>query len=379
MKLLKHLKDTILFSQLAKEKRRVVFYSEGKTYWPHLEGVLHELLSMVDFPVCYVSSNSNDPGLALKHPLLKQFKIDEGWIRNWLFENLDTQVMIMTMPDLHQYQVKRSKHKVHYVYIHHSLVSSHMVYRKGAFDHYDSIFCAGPHHVAEIRALEKTYGLPPKHLVEHGYGRLDSIIKNRKEISKTQQRHVLIAPSWGDNAVIETVGEQLIAVLLKEDYLVTLRPHPQTLKLAKDKIAMIKQKFSQHPNFKLEVDVSGQESLLNSDVMISDWSGAAMDYALGLEKPVVFIDVPRKVNNPEYQLLPIEPFEVSIREKIGAVVPMNDIENIKCYLDKVLTAADEKQTLAELREQYVYNTGNSAKVGATRIKELLERYNKAEK
>mgnify|MGYP003326545469 CR=1 FL=1 len=46
--------------------------------------------------------------------------------------------------------------------------------------------------------------------------------------------------------------------------------------------------------------MSTQESLHRSDLMISDWSGAALDYALGLNKPVLFIDVPRKVNNLDY-------------------------------------------------------------------------------
>ena len=68
------------------------------------------------------------------------FKIDDGWVRNWFFENIETDVMVMTMPDINQYQVKRSRHKVHYVYTQHSLVSLHMVYRPGALDHYDSIF-----------------------------------------------------------------------------------------------------------------------------------------------------------------------------------------------------------------------------------------------
>ena len=33
--------------------------------------------------------------------------------------------------------------------------------------------------------------------------------------------------------------------------------------------------------------------------MVSDWSGVAMEFAFGLERPVLFIDVPRKTNNPE--------------------------------------------------------------------------------
>jgi len=85
------------------------------------------MLATSNIPVCYISSGEDDPGLFLEHPNYRTFKIDEGFVRNWLFENIETDVMVMTMPDLHQYQVKRSKHKVHYVYTQHSLVSLHMV------------------------------------------------------------------------------------------------------------------------------------------------------------------------------------------------------------------------------------------------------------
>ena len=42
--------------------------------------------------------------------------IGEGHIRNWIFENLVADVMVMTTPDLDQYQLKRSVNKVHYIY-----------------------------------------------------------------------------------------------------------------------------------------------------------------------------------------------------------------------------------------------------------------------
>ena len=32
--------------------------------------------------------------------------------------------------------------------------------------------------------------------------------------------------------------------------------------------------------------------------MVSDWSGAALEYSFGLKKPVIFLDLPKKVNNP---------------------------------------------------------------------------------
>lgn len=208
--------------------------------------------------------------------------------------------MVMTMPDLGQFQVKRSKHKVHYVYVQHSLVSLHMVYRKGAFDHYDTIFCAGPHHVKETRAMEEKYNLPAKNLVEHGYGRLDSIIeeaKNRPKINKSidAAKHVLIAPSWGPNCIIESgIGGKIVDQLIAEGKKVTLRPHPQTVKFAQDKVNDILAKHSINPLFNCESNVAGQDSLHDSDVMISDWSGAALDYAFGLNKQVDFVDTPKK-------------------------------------------------------------------------------------
>ena len=214
MGFIRHFRDVMRFMQLPKAQRRLTFYSEGKNYWPHLEGLVREWLAISDTPICYISSGEDDPGLELEHPNYKAFKIDEGFVRNWLFENIDTDVMVMTMPDLHQYQVKRSQHRVHYIYVQHSMVSLHMAYRKGAFDHFDTIFCAGPHHIKEIRAMEEKYNLPKKNLVKHGYGRLDAIIEEAKRRPKREKldsapKNVLIAPSWGRK-------EQLNRGLLKK-------------------------------------------------------------------------------------------------------------------------------------------------------------------
>ena len=245
----RHMCDTLRFLQLPKSQRRLTFYSEGKNYWPHLEGLVKEVLSNSDLNVCYFSSDKDDPGLYFESQNYKTFLTDEGFVRNWLFEIIDTDVMVMTMPDLHQYQIVRSKHKVHYIYAQHSLVSLHMIYRKGAFDHFDTILCAGPHHVKEIRAMEALYSLPAKNLVEYGYYRLESIIdeakkRPKKENSDGDPHHVLIAPSWGPQGTLESgVGEEIIDQLIKEGHKVTLRPHPQTIKLAKNKIKAILKKY----------------------------------------------------------------------------------------------------------------------------------------
>lgn len=363
------IRSVVEFLQLDRSLRKVTFYSEGRNYWPHLQGLIENVLDKSDLPVCYISSSSDDPGLSFTHPRFQSFLIDEGFIRNWLFENIETDVMVMTMPDIQQYQVKRSRHPVHYVYVQHSLVSLHMVYRPGAFDHYDTVFCAGPHHITELRALELHAGLKPKEVVEHGYSRLDAI---RREASTRPQRaladdgawHVLFAPSWGATGIIESgVGRSLVADLLTEGHTVTLRPHPQTIRFWAADVDAIRADHADNPRFHYEANVAGQESLQASDLMISDWSGAALEYAFGLNKPVLFVDVPRKVNNPAYEQIPLTPLEVSIREQIGRIY------------DPAAGKLELRTMTFDIAppEQFVFNLDHSDAVGADELIRLVKR------
>ena len=374
MGFISHLRDLIRFMQLTTSQRRLTFYSEGKNYWPHLEGMVRGVLDKSDINICYISSDEDDPGLLLKHPNYRTFKLDEGFVRNWLFENIETDVMVMTMPDLHQYQVKKSKHKVHYVYVQHALVSLHVNYRKGAFDHFDTIFCSGPHHVEEIRAMEAIYSLPPKNLVEHGNERLDDILKEvkrrpLKEKAEGEPIHILLAPSWGDEGTIESgLGATLVDQLIAQHYRVTLRPHPQTIKFAKNKIDAILIKHQGNPLFSYEDNVAGQDSLHGSDLLISDWSGVALDYALGLNKPVLFLDIPRKVNNPDYKELKTEALESFIRDKVGRVVALDEISEIP--VEAVLTDKIESELI--LKEN-VFNLNNASKTGTELLMEILNK------
>ena len=277
------------------------------------------------------------------------------------------------MPDINQYQVKCSKNNVHYVYVQHSLVSMHMVYRTGAFDYYDTVFCAGPHHRNEMRALEQSRGLKAKQLFDHGYARLDSIL-NEADKSKVKQRkdsapiHVLLAPSWGDNGTIESgLGEKIVSDLLSRNYKITLRPHPQTIIFFPDQVDSIVNKYRDNELFFYESNVAGQDSLHDSDVMVGDWSGAALDYALGLGKPVIFIDIPKKINNPHYDSIDIDPLEVVIRSKLGIVVDANDPH---IDVDKALSVEIEST------DNYVFNIGCSSEIGARELIRICEELKK---
>ena len=355
--------------------RRVVFYSEGSSNWPHFEGIIMELLEKREIIICYFSSSEDDPAFTIDHPRLHTFKTDFGFTRNWLFENLKFEIVVMTMPDIDNFQVKRSKKAGHYIYVQHSLVSLHMIYRLGAFDNYDTIFCCGEYHKKEIRAMEKYNGTKRKQLIEHGYGLLDKIMKDknidnqRKIVSKTPT--ILLAPSWGENCIIETIGEELIEILINENFKVILRPHPQTLKFSKDKIDSIMKLYFTNPNFSVDTNISSQDSMRDADLMISDWSGVAFEYVFGHKKPVVFIDMPRKVNNPDYEHIHIEPFEVTMRSELGELVQRDDISQIGNVIRKAISSDTESLGA----EKWIYNVGRSSVVAADYITEILERSN----
>jgi len=175
-------KDTRRFNKLDQKDRTIVFYAEDASSYVHFEAIINELTETHQESICYVTSSLEDPILHSNNNRIRSFYIGLGGIRTYFFLNLKADIMVMTMPDLESFHIKRSKaYPVHYVYLFHSIVSTHMIYRKGAFDHYDTIFCVGPHHEEEIRAAEKYYGLASKNLVQYGYGRLDSLCKHNDE------------------------------------------------------------------------------------------------------------------------------------------------------------------------------------------------------
>ena len=99
--------------------------------------------------------------------------------------------------------------------------------------------------------------------------------------------------------------------------------------------------------------------------MVSDWSGVALEYAFAMNKPVIFCDIPRKINNLNYLEIENEPIEVSIREKIGTI--WNETSPIQDAIK--ICEQKGKNDFQKLLNQYVFNNGYSDEVF---IKSLLE-------
>ena len=366
------------FEDLKQNERDVVFYSENENSMLIFKSLISELTNKHNLNICYVTSSKDESILKKPNNRIKSFFIGDGVVRTKFFLNLKAKILIMTMPDLETFHIKKSKvYPVHYVYLFHSMVSTHLIYRRSAFEHFDSIFCVGNYQLDEIRSTEKLYNLKPKNLIRYGYGHLDNLLeKYSKRIllpkNNENKLHILLAPSWSDDGLFENISEKVIDILLREGYKVTFRPHPMTQKKSKKKIDRMTEKFSKNESFLLEQNIFNFDSFLFSDIMITDWSGAALEFAFAFEKPVLFIDVPKKINNPEYEKIPQVPIEVSIREKIGKIILPTDLELIPNEIKMLYGQTKElRDKITKIRNELIFNVGESKKDGAEEIIKLL--------
>ena len=254
-----------------------------------------------------------------------------------------------------------------------------MVFQKSAFDQFDSMFCVGPHQIQELRATEQLYNLKQKNLVECGSGLIDKLIRSRSSLqqqqnflSKNNKKNILIAPSWGKQNLLESIGIELVKILLDAGYYVTVRPHPMTIKKSPKIIKQILEKFEKNPDFLLDTNTSSFEQLFSSYALITDWSGIGYEYAFVCERPVIYVDVPKKAHNKEYEKIELVPFEISIRDKIGEIIAVQNIETIPERIEFLYGDGNNfENKIQKIRNDSIFNIGESGKVTANEIIRII--------
>ena len=354
--------------------KSIVFYSESSIYYQYYEGLIKSLLNSHDIDVHYITSDLNDDIFRLENENLKTYYINK--LLPFFMLSLDAKVLIMTMPDLNKYHIKRSTKDVEHIYMFHALVSTHMMYRNGAFDHYDTIFCVGPHQVREIRAHEEINGLKSKKLINTGYYRLEKIYENYQAFIKTDfecRQTVLIAPSWHAGNILESCVYELITNLLALGYKVILRPHPEFIKRKMNVITQLSKEFMSNKKFEMELNMLKDTNFYKAGVLITDWSGIAFEYAFGTERPVILIDTPPKVHNPDYQKLDIVPMEVELRNIIGITISQEEIGAISNTMDEIISKRDiYRDRVIRHGDKYVFNWGKSVDIELSYLMDRLK-------
>lgn len=345
------------------EKMQLVFYSEQSGFYKYFSGMISYVCENSDITIHYVTSDPEDKIFAMNNPQIKPYYVASDKYLIPLFMKLDCDMCIMTMPDLEKYHVKRSRVRkdIEYVFASHG-IGSIVTYRKGALDWFDTIFCPGIDQFNEIRATEELYGLPAKRLVETGYPLIDEMTETFENTPHTpnQKPRILIAPSWHPDNLIELCAEKLLDALPGKDYDVILRPHPQHVKNEPERFAMLKEKYQKYDNIEIQTDFSSNSPMMESDILITDWSGIAWEFCFSTKRPVLFIDTPMKVMNNEYEKLNIEPVSVTLRNEVGKIVPLDETGKIDEYIDAMLSEKEAyREKITAAMNAHLFNPGKS--------------------
>ena len=94
-------------------------------------------------------------------------------------------------------------------------------------------------------------------------------------------------------------------------------------------------------------------------------------------KPVIFIDLPKKINNTNYTDLKSKPIEIDLRNKIGKIIKSNELHKINITIESILTKKkDWKKKISKIREQYIYNLQKSGVNGGKYIFKHLNKLKK---
>ena len=386
--------------------KELVFYSEASGFYKYFAHFIDYVLQNSDIVVHYLTSDVDDQVFALERDnFVPYFCSSHSMIT--AFMKLDADLVVMTMPDLETYHYKRSlvNKDIEYIYTDHGEGSYHMMLRKGALDHFDTIFCYSTNHNEEVRATERVYGLPEKKLVNVGFGLLDQLIAEYEaacgeteagednsdtttsplcvpdthtdsgDVTGRRVPQILVAPSWQRDNLLEYCLEPLMEGLLSLDAHVIIRPHPEFVKRFPGKMKHISDTYADVPADRLEIqtDFSSNATVYLSDLVITDWSSIAQEFSFTTKKPSLFINTPVKVMNPEWEKLGIEPMELWMREMIGVSVEVDDLARIPEVVTDLLGRSDEYRTvIEELLERYMYNRGHTAEVGGRYLIDRIE-------
>ena len=144
---------------LRKIKPKFLFYSENKNYQMFSYLLIEALVKKYPKEVYYVSSNTDDK---IKNLDVKNIFIGKGFLMNVFFLTIRAQNLFLTLTDLDNHAVKKTKNVDKYIYYFHGAVSTTKVYTATAFDNYDIIFCNGGYHLDEIRKRELKKKSPKK-------------------------------------------------------------------------------------------------------------------------------------------------------------------------------------------------------------------------
>ncbi len=360
------------------ENKKLVFYAEGKGFYKYFKDIIEEILKKSDIVIHYITSDPEDTVFSLENERFKVYYVN-GRKLIYLMLKMDAEIVVMTTPDLEKYHIKRSivRDDIEYIYIPHGINSGNLTLRKNALDYFDTAFVANQIGIDEMRAVEKYNDAPAKRLVKFGSCLIDNMMDSYEEYCKTTYNHdkkkILIAPSWQMDNIMDVCIEDLLDRMKTNDYQIVVRPHPQYVRHCSERLLLLREKYKGDTNIEFQFDFTSNTIVYEADLLVTDWSSIAFEYAFATLHPVLFVNTPMKIMNLDYDKIDIEPVDLTLRHMVGTTIEVGNYDNLCGIIYDLLTTSKySKESLADIRNEYLFNIGKSGKVGAAYILKRLE-------
>lgn len=360
-------------------KSKIIIYGEDKRYYNVFKPIIEELINL-EIPIIYYSSSEDDQIFEIKNDLLYSEFIGTGNKAYAKLNFIETDICLMTTPNLDVFQLKRSKGVKKYIHITHSSAET-STYCLYSLDFFDAVFLNGKHQIRDIRELERKRNTIVKDLYVVGNPYLDELAK-RKEVEEIKnkfrknndKRTVLIAPSWGMNCLFRRFGEKLIDNIVDLNYNIIIRPHPQSLISDKEIIEKFQKRYKDKNNVEWDFNSVNISSLSRADIMISDFSGVIFDYAFLFGKPVIIPSFTFDKRGTDAIEIDEEVWTLETLPKISFKLDENNFSNIANIIEDSINNETLKNNILKAKEEAYMYEGQASKRAALVLKNMLNEF-----
>lgn len=127
-------------------------------------------------------------------------------------------------------------------------------------------------------------------------------------------------------------------------------------------------RYAGRDDIEIQTDFSSNSTVFDSDLLITDWSDISWEFAFTTKKPVLFINTPMKVMNPDWQKIAEVPLNIALRDVIGRSLEVDEIDKAGDTVLEMLGQQEQyREQIDRAMHEYVYNIGSSTRIGAKYI------------
>ena len=334
-------------------------FTDSKRYLTIFKPICDEMEKRGE-KLVYLTAEEDDPLLKEKYENVRTEFLGAGNRAYARMNMLKADVVLSTTPGLDVYQWKRSRDVKWYAHVLHAAGDVTM-YRMFGIDYYDAMLLSGDFQIKQVRDLEALRGLPEKETRLVGIPHMDALRERllKSEAEPDHETTILLAPSWGPSSILNKYGKKMIDELIATGYKVIIRPHPQTFISEKDMIEPLMKAYPETDKLIWDRNIDNFDTLNKSDILISDFSGVVLDYALVFDRPVICAETSFDNGIYDSWWLGEREWLFETLDTIGVKLTPDNMDNIKEIVEKALTDTKLKEGRDKARAESWENMGKS--------------------